>query len=86
MFEKYKNPMKKFGMSRHDLREQYDVFRTIQMGETDEIFREMRKLNRIARKLGDRKYFVYPIGGLLNQSILVVGRKVAYKSCRTNMD
>ena len=81
-----KNPMKKFGMNRHDLRENYNVFCTIQMGETNEIFREMRRLNRIARKLGDRKYFVYPIGGLLDQSILVVGRKAAYKGCRTNMD
>lgn len=86
MFEKYKNPMKKFGMSRKDLREQYDLFRTIQLGETNDMFREMRRLNRFARKLGDRKYFVYPIGGLLDQSILVVGRKAAYKGCRTNMD
>lgn len=86
MFEKFRNPMKKFGMQKKDLRENYDLFRTIQFGETKDMFREMRKLNKVARKLGDRKYFVYPVGGLLDQSILVVGRKSAYKGCRTNMD
>ena len=75
MFKKFRNPMKKFGLRKRDLKENY-VFNELQFGATDEMLREMRRLNRVAKKLGDRRYFIWPVGGLLDQSVLVVERKV----------
>lgn len=75
MFKKFRNPMKKFGMRKRDMKDNY-IFSELQFGATDEMLREMRRLNRVAKKLGDRRYFIWPVGGLLDQSVLVVGRKV----------
>ena len=70
-----KNPLKKYGMGKKDFDQNYNIFHTLQFGETDEMFREAKRLNRVARKLKDRKYFVWPVAGPVDHAILVVGRK-----------
>lgn len=75
MFEKLRNPMKKYGMRKKDVHGYY-VYHELQFGATDEMLKEMKRLNKVARKLGDRRYFIWPVGGLLDQSVLVVGRRV----------
>lgn len=73
MFNKFKNPLKKYGLSKKDRKTNY-IYSTLQFGETDEMMREAKRLNRVARKLGDRKYFVWPVAGPLGHAVLVVGR------------
>lgn len=68
------NPLKKFGMKRDRQDYRNYIYREIKFGEADELLREARQLNRKSRKLGDRKYFVWPVAGPLPHAMLVVGR------------
>lgn len=78
MFKKlygyFNNPLRKFGLKKKDQRTDY-VYSTLSYGDTNEMLKEAKRLNRAAKKLGDRKYFVWPVGGLLDNSILVVGKR-----------
>ena len=78
MFKNFRNPMKKFGPRKNTPKGGTYVYSELQYGATEDMLREMRKLNKVARKLGDRHYFVWPVGGLINNSVLVVGRKIGY--------
>ena len=68
-------PLKKFGIKPEDAQKNF-IYSTVKYGETFELLKEMKKLNRKIRKLRleDRKYFVFPVGGMLNNSILVYGK------------
>lgn len=69
-----RNPLKKFGLKRGQLQDNY-IYSTLEFGTTDEMLREAKRLNKVARKLGDRKYFVWPVAGPLGHAVLIVGRK-----------
>ena len=77
MFKKFKNPLKKYGLKGRDNKTNY-IYTTLQYGDTEELPREAKRLNKMTKKIGveDRKYFVWPVAGPINHAILVVGRTV----------
>lgn len=74
MFGKVNGFGKKFGIRPRDMRRDY-VYNTVMFGTVEEMLREAKLLNRIAKRIGDRRYFVYPVAGPLNHAVLIVGRE-----------
>ena len=72
MFER--NPFKKFGLKKGNDRAKY-IYSIVELGDTNEMLSKARRFNRAAGKNGNR-YFVVPIGGLLPQANLIMGRRI----------
>ena len=68
------NPLRKFGLQKTIDRAKY-IYSVIEFGDANEMLSKAKRFNRDMPKHGDR-YFVLPVGGLLNNANLVYGRRV----------
>ena len=63
-----------FGIKQKDLGvAKYFVYTPLKVGDIKELLKEAKQLNKATKRLGDRKYFVWPISGGYLEGQLVVG-------------